>query len=72
MHSQGRTFSSHTVIMTEGHETVDFKLHFQHWPRNVELKLYEAGREKVAGVWTMVVFSINCFHLEDGKNLDKV
>jgi advillin len=40
--------------MTEGHETVDFKLHFQHWPKIVEMKLYDAGREKVAGV-TMIL-----------------
>ncbi|EES17736.2 hypothetical protein BDA96_09G051200 [Sorghum bicolor] len=51
MHSQGRSFNVRTFIMTEGHETVDFKLHFQHWPRNVELKLYEAGREKVAAIF---------------------
>lgn len=69
MHSQGRSFNVRTFIMTEGHETVDFKQHFQHWPRNVELKLYEAGREKVAGVRTMVTFSINCFHLEHCKIL---
>ncbi|XP_066364158.1 villin-1-like [Miscanthus floridulus] len=51
VHSQGRSFNVVTFIMTEGHETVDFKLHFQHWPRNVELKLYEAGREKVAAIF---------------------
>lgn len=51
VHSQGRSFNVHTFIMTEGHETVDFKLHFQHWSRNVELKLYEAGREKVAAIF---------------------
>ena len=56
MHSQGRSLNVRIGIMTEGHETVDFKLHFQHWPKNVDLKLYEAGREKVAGVRTMVIF----------------
>jgi hypothetical protein len=53
--SQGRSSIGHTVIMTEGHEIVDFKLQFQHWPKNVVQKLYEAGREKVAGVRTIVV-----------------
>ncbi|KAL6897749.1 hypothetical protein ACP4OV_006708 [Aristida adscensionis] len=51
VHSQGRSTNIRTVIMTEGHETVDFKVHFQHWPKNVELKLYDAGREKVAAIF---------------------
>ncbi|KAG2616453.1 villin-1-like isoform X1 [Panicum virgatum] len=50
VHSQGRSSAVRTVIMTEGHETDDFKLHFQHWPKIVEMKLYDAGREKVAGL----------------------
>lgn len=50
MHSQGRSSSVRTVLVSEGHETVDFKLHFHHWPNIVEIKLYDAGREKVAGV----------------------
>ncbi|XP_062181406.1 villin-1-like isoform X2 [Phragmites australis] len=50
VHYQG-SLDVRTVIMTEGHETVDFKLHFQYWPKNVELKLYEAGREKVAAIF---------------------
>ncbi|GJN36015.1 hypothetical protein PR202_gb24838 [Eleusine coracana subsp. coracana] len=58
VHSQGRSFNVRTVIMTEGNETVDFKLQFQLWAKNVEVKLYEAGREKVAGVKTIVELSI--------------
>ncbi|KAM0857755.1 hypothetical protein ACQ4PT_048297 [Festuca glaucescens] len=49
--SQGRSSIGHTVIMTEGHEITDFKLQFQHWPKNVVQKLYEAGREKVAAIF---------------------
>lgn len=62
MHSQGSSSSIRTVIMAEGHETVDFKMHFQHWPKNAVIKLYEAGREKVAGVRTIVILRINWFH----------
>ncbi|KAG2616455.1 hypothetical protein PVAP13_3NG208857 [Panicum virgatum] len=51
VHSQGRSSAVRTVIMTEGHETDDFKLHFQHWPKIVEMKLYDAGREKVAAIF---------------------
>ncbi|CAL4910277.1 unnamed protein product [Urochloa decumbens] len=51
IHSQGRSSNVRTVIMTEGHETGDFKLHFQHWPKIVEMKLYDAGREKVAAIF---------------------
>ncbi|KAM0859695.1 hypothetical protein ACQ4PT_047010 [Festuca glaucescens] len=49
--SQGRSSIGHTVITTEGHEIADFKLQFQHWPKNVVQKLYEAGREKVAAIF---------------------
>ncbi|KAF8725922.1 hypothetical protein HU200_020490 [Digitaria exilis] len=51
VHSQGRSLSVRTVVVSEGHETVDFKLHFQHWPKIVEIKLYDAGREKVAAIF---------------------
>ncbi|XP_073365403.1 villin-1 isoform X2 [Aegilops tauschii subsp. strangulata] len=51
VHLQGRSSIGRTVIMTEGHEIVDFKLHFQHWPKNVVQKLYEAGRQKVAAIF---------------------
>uniref|UniRef100_A0A0E0KYL7 Gelsolin-like domain-containing protein n=1 Tax=Oryza punctata TaxID=4537 RepID=A0A0E0KYL7_ORYPU len=48
---EGRQSNAHSVILTEGHETVEFKMHFQHWPKNVVPKLYEAGREKVAAIF---------------------
>ncbi|KAG8084730.1 hypothetical protein GUJ93_ZPchr0010g7803 [Zizania palustris] len=48
---EGRESIARSVILTEGHETVEFKMHFQHWPKNVVLKLYEAGREKVAAIF---------------------
>ncbi|KQK07437.1 hypothetical protein BRADI_2g35467v3 [Brachypodium distachyon] len=51
VHCQGRSSIGRTVIVTEGHEIADFKLHFQHWPKNVVQKLYEAGREKVAAIF---------------------
>lgn len=51
VHSQGSSSSIRAVIMTEGHETVDFKMHFQHWPKNAVITLYEAGREKVAAIF---------------------
>jgi len=49
--SQGRSSIGHTVIMTEGHEIPNFKLQFQHWPKNIVQKLYDAGREKVAAIF---------------------
>uniref|UniRef100_A0A0D9WCY5 Gelsolin-like domain-containing protein n=1 Tax=Leersia perrieri TaxID=77586 RepID=A0A0D9WCY5_9ORYZ len=48
---EGRQSNVRSVILTEGHETVEFKMHFQHWPKNVVPKLYEAGREKVAAIF---------------------
>jgi hypothetical protein len=58
---EGRQSNARSVILTEGHETVEFKMHFQHWPKNAVPKLYEAGREKVAGAWTLVILCINWF-----------
>uniref|UniRef100_A0ACD5ZML9 Uncharacterized protein n=1 Tax=Avena sativa TaxID=4498 RepID=A0ACD5ZML9_AVESA len=49
--SQGISSIGHTVIMTEGHEVPNFKLQFQHWPKNIVQKLYDAGREKVAAIF---------------------
>uniref|UniRef100_A0A0E0H9R3 Gelsolin-like domain-containing protein n=1 Tax=Oryza nivara TaxID=4536 RepID=A0A0E0H9R3_ORYNI len=48
---EGRQSNARSVILTEGHETVEFKMHFQHWPKNAVPKLYEAGREKVAAIF---------------------
>uniref|UniRef100_A0A0E0DM63 Gelsolin-like domain-containing protein n=1 Tax=Oryza meridionalis TaxID=40149 RepID=A0A0E0DM63_9ORYZ len=48
---EGRQSNACSVILTEGHETVEFKMHFQHWPKNAVPKLYEAGREKVAAIF---------------------
>jgi hypothetical protein len=68
VHSQGRSLNVHTIIMTEGNETVDFKLQFQLWPKNVELMLYESGREKVAGWNSLVALYIKYFHIKFGKD----
>ncbi|XP_006654058.2 villin-1 [Oryza brachyantha] len=51
MRCEGRQSNARSIILTEGHETVEFKMHFQHWPKNVVPKLYEAGREKVAAIF---------------------
>jgi advillin len=51
VHLQVRSLNARTIIMTEGNEIADFKLQFQLWPKNVEVKLYETGREKVAAIF---------------------
>ncbi|KAI5014878.1 hypothetical protein ZWY2020_056268, partial [Hordeum vulgare] len=50
VHLQGRSSIGHTVIMTEGHEVADFKLHFQHWPKN-GVRGCTRGMEKVAAIF---------------------
>lgn len=37
-------------LITEGLETAKFRSFFANWPQKVEPKLYEEGREKVAGI----------------------
>jgi hypothetical protein len=49
LRNQGRSAGTHVTSITEGLETTKFRSYFDNWPQTVELKLYEEGREKVAG-----------------------
>lgn len=50
LRDKGRENKTHLTFLTEGLETPVFRSHFQNWPQVVEAKLYEEGREKVAGL----------------------
>ena len=44
---------SHLTFLTEGSETAIFRSYFDVWPQFAELRLYEEGRGKVAGLITI-------------------
>ncbi|CAN1231872.1 VLN1, partial [Linum grandiflorum] len=47
--NQGRSTAAHLSFLTEESESSIFRSYFTDWPQVVEQKLYEEGREKVAG-----------------------
>lgn len=49
LRSQGRSAGTHLTLITEGLETAKFRSYFDNWPQLVAPRLYEEGREKVAG-----------------------
>ncbi|XP_050237868.1 villin-1 [Mercurialis annua] len=50
LRSQGRSTATHLTFLTEGLETPVFRSYFESWPQ-VEPKLYEEGRGKVAAMF---------------------
>ncbi|PNY10731.1 villin-1-like protein [Trifolium pratense] len=49
--NEGRSDKTHTTFLSEGLESTIFRSHFTNWPKTVEPKLYEEGREKVAAIF---------------------
>ncbi|KAI4306619.1 hypothetical protein L6164_029880 [Bauhinia variegata] len=49
--NEGRSNSTHLTLLSEGLESTIFRSYFQNWPKTVEPKLYEEGREKVAAIF---------------------
>lgn len=50
LRSQDRSAGTHLTSITEGLETAKFRSYFDNWPQMVAPRLYEEGREKVAGL----------------------
>lgn len=55
LRNQGRSTGTHLTFLTEGLETAAFRSYFDSWPQTVEPKLYDEGREKVAGILPIVL-----------------
>ncbi|XP_058759875.1 villin-1-like [Vicia villosa] len=49
--NEGRSSKTHLTFLSEGLESTVFRSHFTNWPKTVEPKLYEEGREKVAAIF---------------------
>ena len=54
LRNQGRSAGTHLSLIAEGLETAKFRSYFANWPQNVEPRLYEEGREKVAGLISLL------------------
>ncbi|KAK8468599.1 hypothetical protein PHAVU_006G064200 [Phaseolus vulgaris] len=48
--NEGRSIKTHLTFLSEGLESTIFRSYFTNWPRTVELRLYEEGKEKVAAI----------------------
>ena len=53
LRKQNRSNGTHLTFLTEGLETSMFKSYFNSWPQTAETKLYDDGREKVAGLYLL-------------------
>lgn len=53
LRKQERSNGTHLTFLTEGLETLIFKSYFNSWPQTAETKLYDEGREKVAGFYLL-------------------
>ena len=48
--NEGRSNKTHLTFLSEGLESPIFRSYFTNWPKTVEPRLYEEGKEKVAGL----------------------
>ncbi|XP_057428977.1 villin-1 [Lotus japonicus] len=49
--NEGRSIKTHLTFLSEGLESTIFQSYFTNWPKTVEPRLYEEGREKVAAIF---------------------
>lgn len=67
LRKQDRSNGTHLTFLTEGLETSMFKSYFNSWPQTAETKLYDEGREKVAGLHLLQQNSWKEIQKEIGK-----
>ncbi|KAK7305383.1 hypothetical protein VNO77_43288 [Canavalia gladiata] len=49
--NEGRSNKTHLTFLSEGLESTIFRSYFTNWPKTVEPRLYEEGKEKVAAIF---------------------
>ncbi|XP_061358502.1 villin-1 [Gastrolobium bilobum] len=49
--NEGRSNRTHLTFLSEGLESAIFRSYFTNWPKTMEPRLYEEGREKVAAIF---------------------
>ncbi|KAL9320008.1 hypothetical protein ACSQ67_011847 [Phaseolus vulgaris] len=65
--NEGRSIKTHLTFLSEGLESTIFRSYFTNWPRTVELRLYEEGKEKVAAIFKHQGYEVKELPEEDNE-----
>ncbi|KAK7301767.1 hypothetical protein RJT34_12642 [Clitoria ternatea] len=64
---EGRSNKTHLSFLSEGLESTNFRSYFTNWPKTVEPRLYEEGREKVAAIFKHQGYDVKELPEEDNE-----
>ncbi|KAJ1384205.1 Villin/Gelsolin [Sesbania bispinosa] len=65
--NEGRSNKTHLTFLSEGLESTIFQSYFTNWPKTVEPRLYEEGREKVAAIFKHQGYEVKELPEEDNE-----
>ncbi|OIW09546.1 hypothetical protein TanjilG_30865 [Lupinus angustifolius] len=65
--NEGRSNRTHLTFLSEGLESPIFRSFFANWPKTVEPRLYEEGREKVAAIFKHQGYDVKELPEEDNE-----
>ncbi|XP_017436371.1 villin-1 isoform X2 [Vigna angularis] len=65
--NEGRSSKTHLTFLSEGLESTIFRSYFTNWPKTVELRLYEEGKEKVAAIFKHQGYEVKELPEEDNE-----
>lgn len=65
--NEGRSNKTHLTFLSEGLESPVFRSYFTHWPKTVETRLYEEGKEKVAAIFKHQGYDVKELPEEDNE-----
>ncbi|RDY13488.1 Villin-1, partial [Mucuna pruriens] len=65
--NEGRSNKTHLTFLSEGLESTIFRSYFTNWPKTVETRLYEEGKEKVAAIFKHQGYDVKELPEEDNE-----
>ncbi|TKY47120.1 Villin-1 protein [Spatholobus suberectus] len=65
--NEGRSNKTHLTFLSEGFESTIFRSYFTNWPKTVEPRLYEEGKEKVAAIFKHQGYDVKELPEEDNE-----
>ncbi|KAK7387220.1 hypothetical protein VNO78_27824 [Psophocarpus tetragonolobus] len=65
--NEGRSNKTHLTFLSEGLESTIFRSYFTNWPKTVEPRLYEDGKEKVAAIFKHQGYEVKELPEEDNE-----
>ncbi|KAL3007243.1 hypothetical protein AAZX31_08G323400 [Glycine max] len=65
--NEGRSNKTHLTFLSEGLESTIFRSYFTNWPKTVEPRLYEEGKEKVAAIFKHQGYEVKELPEEDNE-----